>query len=180
MYRPYPSSAADARPFRDVESQLRDLTQDFATSFNTGNYDQAASLFTSDGVLMAPLHEGAYGQMLVERLLRHGDGDWTLFRGGAESGRDHDSGAREVCTSVASAGSVAADGGLLEPDADGGERSSGVSWMWRRTLVRSGLRRRRRVSAGMGRERKRPIQFRAIRGSIVRIARRSCGIAGAR
>ena len=70
MYRPYPSSAADARPFRDVESQLRDLTQDFATSFNTGNYDQAASLFTSDGVLMAPLHEGAYGQMLVERLLR--------------------------------------------------------------------------------------------------------------
>ena len=70
MYRPYPSSAADSRPFRDVESQLRDLTQDFATSFNTGNYDQAASLFTSDGVLMAPLHEGAYGQMLVERLLR--------------------------------------------------------------------------------------------------------------
>ena len=40
--------------FRDVESQLRDLTQDFATSFNTGNYDQAAGLFASDGELMAP------------------------------------------------------------------------------------------------------------------------------
>ena len=49
MYRPYSNSQADFRPFRDVESQLRDLTQDFATSFNTGNYDQAASLFASDG-----------------------------------------------------------------------------------------------------------------------------------
>jgi ketosteroid isomerase-like protein len=70
MYRPYTSSPADSRPFRDVESQLRDLTQDFATSFNTGNYDLAAGLFTSDGVLMAPHHEGAHGQKLVERLLR--------------------------------------------------------------------------------------------------------------
>ena len=70
MYRPYPSPSADSRPFRDVESQLRDLTQDFATSFNTGNYDQAAGLFASDGVLMAPQHEAAYGQKPVERLLR--------------------------------------------------------------------------------------------------------------
>jgi ketosteroid isomerase-like protein len=70
MYRPYSSSQADARPFRDVESQLRDLTQDFATSFNTGNYDQAASLFASDGVLMAPPQEAAYGQKAVEHLLR--------------------------------------------------------------------------------------------------------------
>jgi ketosteroid isomerase-like protein len=54
----------------DVQSQLRDRTQDFATSFNTGNYDQAASYFASDGVLMAPLYEGAYGQKPVERLLR--------------------------------------------------------------------------------------------------------------
>jgi ketosteroid isomerase-like protein len=70
MYRPYPSPSADSRPFRDVESQLRDLTQDFATSFNTGNYDQAASLFLSDGELMAPHYEGAHGQKAVERLLR--------------------------------------------------------------------------------------------------------------
>jgi ketosteroid isomerase-like protein len=53
-----------------VESQLRDLTQDFATSFNTGNYDQAAGLFAVDGVLMAPQYEAASGQKLVERLLR--------------------------------------------------------------------------------------------------------------
>jgi ketosteroid isomerase-like protein len=70
MYRPYSSSRVDARPLRDVESQLRDLTQDFATSFNTGNYDHAAALFASDGVLMAPRHEAAYGQKAVEHLLR--------------------------------------------------------------------------------------------------------------
>ena len=69
MYRPY-NSLADSRPFRDVESQLRDLTQDFTTSFNTGNYDQAASMFSLDGVLMAPQYEAAYGQKPVERLLR--------------------------------------------------------------------------------------------------------------
>ena len=70
MYRPYVSTQTDFRPFRDVESQLRDQTQDFATSFNTGNYDLAARLFAPDGVLMAPQHESAYGQKLVERLLR--------------------------------------------------------------------------------------------------------------
>src|SRR6266567_526888 len=70
MYRPYTSASADSRPFRDVESQLRDLTQDFQTSFNTGNYDQAASLFVADGVLMAPHYEPAYGPKPVERLLR--------------------------------------------------------------------------------------------------------------
>jgi ketosteroid isomerase-like protein len=70
MYRPYTSTQTDLRPFRDVESQLRDFSQDFATSFNTGNYDQAAGLFAQDGVLMAPHYEGAYGQKAVERLLR--------------------------------------------------------------------------------------------------------------
>ena len=70
MYRQYTSPQTDLRPFRDVESQLRNQTQDFATSFNTGNYDQAAGLFANDGALMAPQHEGAYGQKQVERLLR--------------------------------------------------------------------------------------------------------------
>jgi ketosteroid isomerase-like protein len=70
MYRPYSSTPADFRPLRDVESQLRDYTQDFATSFNTGNYDQAASLFAHDGVLMAPRLDAAYGQKAVERALR--------------------------------------------------------------------------------------------------------------
>jgi ketosteroid isomerase-like protein len=70
MYRPYSTTPTDFRPLRDVESQLRDYTQDFATSFNTGNYDQAASLFANDGVLMAPRLEAAYGQKAVERALR--------------------------------------------------------------------------------------------------------------
>ncbi|HKI25548.1 MAG TPA: nuclear transport factor 2 family protein [Candidatus Sulfotelmatobacter sp.] len=70
MYRPYSGPSADSRPFRDVESQLRNLTQDFATSFNTGNYDQAASMFAGDCVFMAPGREAAYGQKPVERLLR--------------------------------------------------------------------------------------------------------------
>ena len=81
MYRPYSSSHSDMRPFRDVESQLRDLTQDFATSFNIGNYDQAASMFAADGVLMAPLYEGAYGQKPVERLLRQlGESGYSELR----------------------------------------------------------------------------------------------------
>ena len=70
MYRPYTNSLVDPRPFRDVATLLQELTQDFTTSFNTGNYDQAANLFAADGVLMAPLEEGAYGQKQVERLLR--------------------------------------------------------------------------------------------------------------
>ena len=82
MYRPYSSSLADSRPPMDVESQLRGLTQDFTTSFNTGNYDQAAGMFAADGVLMAPHHEAAYGQKVVERLLHQlsdaGYGDLRL------------------------------------------------------------------------------------------------------
>ena len=70
MYRQHTSPQAEFRPLRDVESQLRDQTQDFTTSFNTGNYDHAARLFASDGVLMAPYYEGAYGQKHVEHLLR--------------------------------------------------------------------------------------------------------------
>ena len=70
MYRPYSSSLADSRPFMDVESQIRGLSQDYVTSFNTGNYDQVAGLFAGDGVLMAPRHDAANGQKAVERLLR--------------------------------------------------------------------------------------------------------------
>jgi uncharacterized protein (TIGR02246 family) len=53
---------------------LRNLAQDFVTSFNTGNYDQAAALFAPDGAFMAPHHEPAYGPSAVERLL-HQFGD---------------------------------------------------------------------------------------------------------
>lgn len=70
MYRPYSSSAADSHPPRSVESHLRDLTQDFAMSFNTGNFDQAAALFTTDGVLMTSCLESAQGRKQVEGSLR--------------------------------------------------------------------------------------------------------------
>jgi len=81
MYRPYSGPPVDSRPFRDVESQLRNLTQDFAMSFNTGNYDQAASLFAPDCVFMAPGREAAYGQQPVERLLRQlGDAGYSDLR----------------------------------------------------------------------------------------------------
>jgi ketosteroid isomerase-like protein len=81
MYRPYSSSLADSRLPQDVESQIRGLSQDFAMSFNTGNYDQAASVFAADGVLMAPQLEPAYGQKSVERLLRQlGDAGYCDLR----------------------------------------------------------------------------------------------------
>ncbi len=70
MYRPYSSSLADSRPFLDVQSLIRNLAQDFVTSFNTGNYDQVAALFAQDGALMAPHHDAAYGPKAVESLLR--------------------------------------------------------------------------------------------------------------
>ncbi len=70
MYRPYSSSLADSRPFLDVESVIRGLTQDFVTSFNTGNYDQVAALFAPDGVFMAPHRDPAFGPKAVEHLLR--------------------------------------------------------------------------------------------------------------
>jgi ketosteroid isomerase-like protein len=70
MYRPYTGSSPDLSSLYDVESQIRNLTKDFATSFNTGNYDQAAAMFATDGVLMVPHHETAYGQRAAERLLR--------------------------------------------------------------------------------------------------------------
>jgi uncharacterized protein (TIGR02246 family) len=69
MYRPYSSSLADSRPFLSVDSLIRNLGQDFVTSFNTGNYDQVAALFTQDGAFMAPHHDPAYGPKAVERLL---------------------------------------------------------------------------------------------------------------
>jgi ketosteroid isomerase-like protein len=70
MYRSFSSSVADSRPFLDVQSLIRNQSQDFVTSFNTANYDQVAALFAPDGALMAPHHDPAYGPKPVERLLR--------------------------------------------------------------------------------------------------------------
>src|SRR5579864_4098336 len=81
MYGPYTRSQPDSRLLRDAESQIRDLTQDFVTAFNTGNYDQAAAMFASDGVLMVPYHEAVYGSKPVERLLRQlGEAEYRSLR----------------------------------------------------------------------------------------------------
>jgi ketosteroid isomerase-like protein len=70
MYRPLSGSAPSVNSWLDVQSAIRGLTQDFATAFNTGNYDQAAALFTSDGFLMAPQRESVQGPKPVELMLR--------------------------------------------------------------------------------------------------------------
>ena len=70
MYQPYSSSLADSRPFLDVTSLIRNRSQDFVTSFNTGNYDQASALFAQDGAFMAPHYEPAHGPRTIEHLLR--------------------------------------------------------------------------------------------------------------
>jgi ketosteroid isomerase-like protein len=70
MHQPYSSFEANPRSPRDVESQIKDNSQDFAMAFNTGNFDQAAALFAKEGVLIAPRHESAQGQKQVEKLLR--------------------------------------------------------------------------------------------------------------
>src|SRR5262249_35788903 len=70
MYRPYASATASSSTFLDADSTIRGLTQDFATAFNTGNYDQASALFASDGAFMPPNREQSTGQKAVERTLR--------------------------------------------------------------------------------------------------------------
>ena len=70
MYRPYPGSVGGSGSLSDVESTIRGLTQDFRMNFNTGNYDQVAGLFASDGMFMAPQHEPVIGNRMVERQLR--------------------------------------------------------------------------------------------------------------
>jgi uncharacterized protein (TIGR02246 family) len=54
----------------DVLSTIRGLTQDFSMNFNTGNYDQVAGLFASDGIFMAPHNESIVGPKPIERKLR--------------------------------------------------------------------------------------------------------------
>jgi uncharacterized protein (TIGR02246 family) len=70
MYRPLSGSAPSVNSWLDVQSAIRGLTQDFSTAFNTGNYDQAAALFTSDGFLMPPQREAVQGLKPIELMLR--------------------------------------------------------------------------------------------------------------
>jgi uncharacterized protein (TIGR02246 family) len=79
MYRPPSSSGVN--PPLDVESTIRGLTQDFCTAFNTGNYDQVAALFASDGVLMLSHRESSQGLKGIERALRqYGDSGYQNLR----------------------------------------------------------------------------------------------------
>lgn len=70
MYRPYSSPIGGAASSMDVLSTIRGLTQDFSMNFNTGNYDQVAGLFASDGIFMAPHNESIVGPKPIERKLR--------------------------------------------------------------------------------------------------------------
>ncbi len=69
MYRPLSDSPPKLNSWLDVQSAIRGLTQDFVTAFNTGNYDQAATMSTSDG-LTPPGREAAQGQRAIEPMLR--------------------------------------------------------------------------------------------------------------
>ena len=80
MYRPPVAALLDQSPL-DVESTIRGLTQDFCTAFNTGNYDQVAALFASDGVLMLSHRESSQGPKAIERMLRqYGDSGYQNLR----------------------------------------------------------------------------------------------------
>ena len=70
MYRSLSGSASSTNSWLDAQSAIRGLTQDFATAFNTGNYDQAAALFTVEGSLMPPHREAVQGQKPIELMLR--------------------------------------------------------------------------------------------------------------
>ena len=70
MYRPYSSPTVGSGSSMDVESTIRGLSQDFSMNFNTGNYDQVAGLFATDGLFMAPHYEAVAGPKAIERKLR--------------------------------------------------------------------------------------------------------------
>jgi len=67
------SSRLYSAPFlnADFETTIRNQTQDFCLAFNTGNYDQAALLFSPDGVLMSSNHVPVQTTKLIERALQH-------------------------------------------------------------------------------------------------------------
>jgi uncharacterized protein (TIGR02246 family) len=71
MYRPFASVPASSSSLLDVDSTIRGLSQDLCTAFNTGNYDQWAALFASDGQLMPPHLEPAEGPKAIERVMRN-------------------------------------------------------------------------------------------------------------
>jgi uncharacterized protein (TIGR02246 family) len=69
-YVPYGNVVPSGGRSTDVISAIRDANQDFCTAFNTGNYDQCANLFTSDGCFMAPNQQTVQGNKAIERMLQ--------------------------------------------------------------------------------------------------------------
>ena len=54
----------------DDEGTIRGLSQDFATAFNTGNYDHVSALFAPEGVWVASHQEGATSPRAIEKSFR--------------------------------------------------------------------------------------------------------------
>ena len=69
-YRPYGGSVPNSGPLVDVGATIRDIVQDFATAFNTGNYDHCAAQFAPDGCFMPPHQEMVQGNKAIERTLQ--------------------------------------------------------------------------------------------------------------
>jgi ketosteroid isomerase-like protein len=61
---------SSSSPTRDSEFTIKGLTQDFCTAFNTGNYDHAAALFSSEARFMPPHRESCQGPKAIERILK--------------------------------------------------------------------------------------------------------------
>ena len=70
MYRSSSGSTANVNSWLDVQSAVRELTQDYVTAFNTGNYDHASALFAADGFLMPPQRDAVQGPKAIELMLR--------------------------------------------------------------------------------------------------------------
>jgi len=70
MYRASSLGISDSTSLREMESTIRATTQDSCIAFNTGNYDQAAALYTADAVFMPPHEEFCQGAKAIERTLR--------------------------------------------------------------------------------------------------------------
>ena len=69
--RLYAAPFSNSGSFADVETTIRNLTQDFCMAFNTGNYDQASALFAPDGVFMSPNQTPASTNKMIERTLQN-------------------------------------------------------------------------------------------------------------
>ena len=68
MYRQYLGSVPDWNA--DLDTRIRELTQDLCTAFNTANYDHVAALFAPDAVFMPPGHKPVQGSKAIEQKFR--------------------------------------------------------------------------------------------------------------